>query len=126
MPYLGVSAGSNVAAPTIMTTNDMPITTPPSLNALGLVPFQINPHYFTGQTHVKVGENYVEHFGETRDERLREFHEENDRPVIGLWEAGLLRIDGRHMELLGAPARLFRKGHVPVDVQPGARLDDWL
>src|SRR5262245_2383338 len=72
----------------------MPIVEPPSLTALGLVSFQINPQYFFGGTFVKVGEEYVPHFGETRDERIREFHEENDTPVLGLWEAGLLRIEG--------------------------------
>jgi dipeptidase E len=74
LPYLGVSAGTNVACPTIKTTNDMPITQPPSLEALGLVPFQVNPHYFSGATYVKCGDGYREHFGETRDDRLAEFH----------------------------------------------------
>jgi dipeptidase E len=90
MPYLGISAGCNVAGPTIKTTNDMPITWPPSLEALGLVGFQVNPHYFTGQTFVKRDDTYHEHFGETRDDRLREFHEMNATPVVGLWEAGTL------------------------------------
>src|SRR5258708_4250364 len=75
MPYLGVSAGSNVACPTIQTTNDMPITSPPSLDALGLVPFQLNAHYFTGQTHVNREHRYHDHLGETRDDRLRKFQE---------------------------------------------------
>src|SRR5205823_11390664 len=78
MPYLGISAGCNVACPTIKTTNDMPIVQPPSLDALGLVPFQVNPHYYTGQDFVRHGDEFVEHFGETRDDRLREFHEENE------------------------------------------------
>jgi dipeptidase E len=126
VPYLGISAGSNVACPTIKTTNDMPIVMPPSFDALGLVPFQVNPHYFTGQTHVKREDGYQEHFGETRDERLREFHEMNDTPVVGLWEAGLLHVEGGQVRLSGAPARLFRKGRDPVDVPAGARLDDLL
>jgi dipeptidase E len=126
MPYLGVSAGTNIASPTIKTTNDMPIVQPPSLAALGLVPFQINPHYYVGQNFVRDGEAYVPHFSETRDDRLREFHEENATPVIGLWEGGILRIEGGTMELLGAGARLFRRGEPPVDVPPGARLDEWL
>jgi dipeptidase E len=126
IPYLGISAGTNVACPTIKTTNDMPITMPPSLDALGLVPFQINPHYFTGQTHVKRDDGYHEHFGETRDDRIREFHEMNDTPVVGLWEAGILRVERGQVVVLGAPARIFRKGEEPVDVQPGTRLDELL
>jgi dipeptidase E len=126
LPYLGVSAGSNIAGPTIKTTNDMPIVQPPSFDALGLVPFQINPHYFNAPMYLKVGDEFVEHFGETRDERLREFHEMNETPVIGLWEAGMLRIENGGMTLIGAEARVFRKGLDPVDVTPGQRLDDLL
>jgi dipeptidase E len=126
LPYLGTSAGSNLACPTIKTTNDMPIVQPPSFAALGLVPFQINPHYFEGTTFVRRGEEYIEHFGETRDERLREFHEMNDTPVVGLWEAGLLLVEGGSVTLIGAPARVFRKGRDPVDAAPGERLDELL
>jgi dipeptidase E len=75
---------------------------------------------------VKRDDGFHEHYGETRDDRLREFHEMNDTPVVGLWEAGLLRIDGGRVRLLGAPARLIRKGREPADVGPGARLDDLL
>jgi dipeptidase E len=126
LPYLGVSAGTNVACPTIMTTNDMPIIQPPSLAALGLVPFQVNPHYFTGTTFLKVGDGYQEHFGETRDERIREFHEVNDPPVVGLWEGGILQVGAGQVWLVGAPARVFRKGCEPVDVAPGATIDHLL
>jgi dipeptidase E len=127
LPYLGISAGANVACPTIKTTNDMPITQPPSLDALGLVPFQINPHYFTGQVHVRADDGYQEHYGETRDDRLREFHEMNDTPVVGLWEGGLLRIEQqRHVLLVGAPARVFRKDQEPVDLAPGSLLGELL
>jgi dipeptidase E len=126
VPYLGVSAGTNIACPTIKTTNDMPITMPPSLDALGLVPFQVNPHYFMGQTHVKRAEAYHEHFGETRDDRIREYHEMNATVVVGLWEGGVLRIDGSEVLLRGAPARIFRRGQEPVDVEPGCRLDELL
>jgi len=118
LPYLGVSAGSNVACPTIQTTNDMPIVQPPSFAALGLVPFQINPHYFIGATYVKVGDDYIEHFGETRDDRIREYHEMNDTPVVGLWEAGLIRWDGHTGSLVGAAARVFHKGQEPIDWPP--------
>jgi dipeptidase E len=126
LPYLGVSAGCNVACPTVRTTNDMPIVQPPSLGALGLVPFQVNPHYFFGPTFLKVGVGYEPHFGETRDERLREFHEENEVPVVGLWEGGLLRVEGGRVELIGAAARVFRRGREPVDVRPGAELSGLL
>lgn len=122
LPYLGISAGSNIAGPTIRTTNDMPIVQPPSFDALGLVPFQVNPHYFNGKTYVQQGETLVEHFGETRDDRLREFHEENETPVVGLWEAAILRCEGKRLELSAAPARVFRRGETPVDVSPGEDL----
>jgi dipeptidase E len=122
LPYLGISAGTNVACPTIKTTNDMPITQPPSLAALGLVPFQVNPHYFNGQTFVRRDDDLHEHFGETRDDRLREYHEMNDLPVVGLWEAGLLRCEAGRVELSVAAARVFRKGQPPVDVAPGNDL----
>jgi dipeptidase E len=97
----------------------MPITLPPSLDALGLVPFQVNPHYFAGQTYVKRDDGYHEHFGETRDDRIREFHEMNDTPVIGLREGGILHVENGQVRLLGAAARLFRKAADPVDVEPG-------
>lgn len=126
MPYLGVSAGSNVACPTLMTTNDMPIVMPPSFATLGLVPFQINPHYFHGASFVKRDEVLHEHFGETRDDRLREFHEMNATPVVGLWEGGILRVDDDRVRLIGAPARVFHQGEAPVDVEPPADLDAYL
>lgn len=127
MPYLGISAGTNVACPTMQTTNDMPIVHPDSFEALGLVPFQVNTHYYAGQIHVRLEEGeYEEHFGETRDDRIREFHEENEAPVLGLWESGLLRREGDQLGLLRGTARLFRKGQEPVDIQEGADLSDLL
>ncbi len=122
VPYLGISAGTNVACPTIKTTNDMPITLPPSLDALGLVDFQVNAHYFHGETFVKRGDEMVQHHGETRDERLAEFHQMNTTPVVGLWEAGTLRIEEGRVMLDGAPARVFRKGLASADMEPGADL----
>ncbi|MCB9865916.1 MAG: dipeptidase PepE [Phycisphaerales bacterium] len=122
MPYMGVSAGSNVACPTLKTTNDMPIVMPPSFETLGLVPFHNNPHYFCGTNFVKRDDDLHEHFGETRDDRLREFHEMNDTPVVGLWEGGILRVDAGRIRLIGAPARVFRRGHQPVDIDPPADL----
>ena len=70
--------------------------------------------------------SFREHFGETRDDRIREFHEMNDTPVVGLWEGGILRVEGGAVFLSGAGARIFRKGQEPEDVGPGARLDDLL
>ncbi len=122
MPYVGTSAGSNVACPTIKTTNDMPITLPPSLGALGLVPFQINPHYFSGQVYVNAAGAFHEHLGETRDDRIREFHEMNDAPVVGLWEGACLRVNDAQVLLVGAPARVFRRGHEPADMESGMLL----
>ena len=117
MPYIGSSAGSNVAAPTIKTTNDMPIVEPPSFNALGLVSFQINPHYLDPDPNSK-------HMGETREERLNQFHEENDTPVVGLREGALLRIERGETMLRGSTgARIFRKGVEPVELSAGATLD---
>ncbi len=122
LPYMGVSAGTNVACPTMQTTNDMPITQPSSFKAIGLVPFQVNAHYYAGSIWVKHEEEFVEHFGETRDDRIREFHEMNETPVVGLWEAGFIRVENDQFELIGAPARIFRKGCDPYDVEPGCRL----
>lgn len=117
MPYVGSSAGSNVAGPTIGTTNDMPIVLPPSLNALGLVPFNVNPHYLDPDP-------ASTHKGETREERIAQFHEENDQAVVGLREAAILRIEGWAVSLRGtARARLFRKGEPPSEFSPGDRLD---
>jgi dipeptidase E len=120
MPYTGASAGSNLAGPTIRTTNDMPIVEPPTLDALGLVSFQINPHYLDpdpGSTHM----------GETRETRIREFHEENVTPVVGLREGAMLRVDGDRIELRGrAGARIFRRGEEPVEVGPGAAIEGYL
>jgi dipeptidase E len=118
MPYIGSSAGSNVAAPTIRTTNDMPIVQPPSFNALGLVSFQINPHYLDPDPNSK-------HMGETREERIIQFLEENDTPVVGLREGAMLRIENGETILRGSTgARIFRKGMEAIEISPGARLDE--
>jgi dipeptidase E len=104
LPYIGWSAGSNVACPSIKTTNDMPIVEPPGFAALGLVPFQINPHYLD---HHPQG-----HQGETREERLLEFIKANPEVyVVGLREGSLLQIAGATIKLLGEKsARVFIQG----------------
>ncbi len=120
MPYMGASAGSNVACPTIRTTNDMPIVEPPSFDALGLVPFQINPHYLDPDP-------TSTHQGETREQRIREFHEENDRVVFSLREGALLWVEGSRITLRGSTGgRIFEPGREPREVEPGAVLDAFL
>lgn len=115
LPYLGWSAGSNVACPTIMTTNDMPIVEPPSLRAMHLVPFQINPH-FTEDT-------IIGHGGESREQRITEFLELNSTmPVVGLREGSLLHVHDQQMTLLGRDAKLFRAGEEPVVIGGGSTL----
>lgn len=127
--YAGASAGSNLACPTIMTTNDMPIVDPGGLDAIGRIPVQINPHYLDPDPHST-------HRGETREERIREFHQENAVAVVGLREgAWLLRRtrseaepDHRERDALtldGHTARLFRRGHEPVELAAGTDLS-WL
>lgn len=125
MPYLGSSAGSNVAGLTIGTTNDMPVVEPPSLDALGLIPFNINPHYLDPDPDST-------HQGETREARILEFLAFNSQPVVGLREGALLEIhhDPRNagepgtVELEGnAGARLFRRGEEPEELEPDTRLD---
>lgn len=120
MPYIGSSAGSNVAAPTIRTTNDMPIVQPPSFDALGLVPFQINPHYLDADPNST-------HKGETREERIIQFLEENETPVVGLREGAMLRSENGKTLLKGSTgARIFRRGHEPVETLPGAYIDQYV
>ena len=126
MPYMGSSAGTVVACPTIKTTNDMPIVFPASFDALGLVPFQINCHYIDPDPASR-------HMGETRERRLAEFLEDNDAVVIGLREGAMLRVvgsaggGGLEVELRGtAGARLFRRGAAPVEQGPGPALADLL
>ena len=117
MPYVGSSAGSNVAGPTIKTTKDMPIVQPPSFDALDLVPFQISPHYLDPDPHST-------HMGETQEERILQFLEENDTPVAGLREGAIVRVENGATVLKGfSGARIFRKGYDPVETQPGAKLD---
>lgn len=121
MPYIGSSAGTNVAAPSLRTTNDMPIVQPPSFATLGLVPFQINPHYLDPDPQST-------HQGETREERLIQFLEENDVPVLGMREGTWLRVSPEGAAELGggaAGARLFRRGATPLELSAGTDLT-WL
>jgi dipeptidase E len=112
VPYIGWSAGANVACPTIKTTNDMPIVAPPSFNALGLIPFQINPHYTEA--------TLPQHSGETRAERLAEFVAANPNVyVVGLREGSLLRVEGSTMTLLGPHhVTVFHQNQVATDYTP--------
>ena len=120
MPYVGSSAGSNVAGPTIKTTKDMPIVQPPSFDALALVPFQISPHFLDPDPNST-------HMGETQEERILQFLEENDTPVAGLREGAMVRAElGSHILKGSSGARIFRKGHEPVETNPGEQLDHLL
>ena len=120
MPYIGSSAGSNVATPTIRTTNDMPIVEPPSFVALGLVNFQINPHYLDPDPGSR-------HMGETREERLLQYLEENETPVVGLREGAMIRVEDGVAVLKGSSgARIFRRGQQPIEALPGTKLDDYI
>lgn len=112
LPYLGWSAGSNVACPTIGTTNDMPIVEPPSFAALGLVSFQVNAHYTEARL--------PDHGGETRPERIAEYLELNrNARVVGLRENTGLRLEGKRLSLVGtAPLVLFRHGAEPREAGP--------
>lgn len=112
-PYVGWSAGSNVTCPTICTTNDMPIVQPSSFRAIGLVPFQINPHYLDA--------NPEGHAGETREQRILEYLEANrSRYVVGLREGCMLRVTEDSIELIGKrPMRIFKKGMQTYEVNAG-------
>jgi dipeptidase E len=113
MPYLGTSAGTNVAGLSIGTSNDMPIVHPPSFAALGMVPFNINPHF-------PMNKPDPTHQGESREDRIGEFHVFNPQPVVALHEDGMLRIEGPQVKLIGQrPALVFRQGQEVVAVEPG-------
>jgi dipeptidase E len=117
-PYIGSSAGSNVAGPTIKTTKDMPIVQPRSFDSLGLVPFQISPHFQDSDPNSK-------HMGETQEERILQFLEENQTPVVGIREGAWLVCENSAVTLKGdAGARIFRRGEAPVEAKPGDSIVD--
>jgi dipeptidase E len=113
IPYLGSSAGVNIASPTISTTNDMPIVPVRTLDALGVIPFQINPHYIEPEPNSR-------HQGETREQRIKQYHDLNPTPVLGLREGAMLRIRGNQMQLIGNGAKLFRPKRRPREFKPQA------
>lgn len=115
-PYLGTSAGSNICGLTISTTNDMPIVYPPSFKTLGLVPFNINPHYLDPNPDST-------HMGETRETRIGEFHKFNTQPVVGLREGSYLLVKGDTITLKGdLEARIFEYDKAPYEVKPESDL----
>lgn len=115
-PYLGTSAGSNICGLTMQTTNDMPIIYPPSFQTLGLIPFNLNPHYLDANSQSK-------HMGETRETRIKEFHAFNSLPVLGLREGSWLDVKGKRIILKGnLQARLFRQNQSPEELETGSDL----
>lgn len=115
-PYLGTSAGSNICGLSMQTTNDMPIVYPPSFQTLGLIPFNLNPHYLDPDTQSK-------HMGETRETRIKEFHSFNAIPVLGLREGSWLEVKGNKVTLKGnLSARLFKQNESPVELETESDL----
>ena len=118
-PYLGTSAGSNLCGPSIGTSNDMPIVYPPSFKALGIIPFNINPHYIDPQPESK-------HMGETRATRIKEFHHYNSQSVLGLREGSFLEITGDEITLKGTlKARVFKQGVLAYEIDSETDLSDF-
>ncbi len=116
IPYLGTSAGSNITGPSVKTTNDMPIVQPPSLEALGLIPWNLNPHYLDPDPLSK-------HKGETRETRIKEFHVYNDMAVVGLREGSWIEVKADHMVLKGPhSARIFEKNKDAYELASGSDL----
>jgi dipeptidase E len=121
-PYLGVSAGSNVASPSMMTTNDMPIVLPSSFESFGIVPFQINPHYHPGKVLFMDGDEVSKHYGESRAQRIAEFHRHDSTPVLGMWEGSFVQWDGSRGRLTGR-ATAFVPGAEPSEMHDASEFD---
>lgn len=116
MPYMGTSAGSNICGVSMQTTNDMPIVYPPSFKTLGVIPFNLNPHYLDPDPKSR-------HMGETRETRIAEFHTQHSIPVLGLREGSWLRVNGANIVLNGVPtARIFAQEKEPYEVESGTSL----
>lgn len=116
IPYMGASAGSNIGGINMQTTNDMPIVYPPDFTTMGLVPFNLNPHYLDPNPDLK-------HNGETRETRIREFHTQNDIPVVGLREGNWIRVRGNDIRTEGShDTRIFLKGKEPFELAAGSSL----
>lgn len=119
LPYLGTSAGSNICGVTMGTTNDMPIMHPPSFKTLGVIPFNINPHYLDPDPSSK-------HMGETRETRIKEYHTQNNVSVIGLREGSWIRVKDDSIVLKGElSARVFEQGKKPIEVESGTLLSQF-
>jgi len=119
-PYIGSSAGSIIACPSLKTTKDMPVIQPSSFEALSLVPFQISPHYLDPDP-------ASTHMGETQEQRILQFLEENEEPVVGLREGSILRVESDDVTLKGPhSARIFRCGIQPIEVASGSNLSELL
>jgi dipeptidase E len=117
-PYIGSSAGSIVACPSLRTTKDMPVVQPLSFEALGLVPFQISPHYLDPDPSSR-------HMGETQEERILQFMEENEESVVGLREGSILRVENKDVILKGPhSARIFQRGTQPIEAPSGTNLHE--
>lgn len=115
-PYLGCSAGSNIGGLNMKTTNDMPIVYPPSFETMGLVPFNLNPHYLDPNPELK-------HNGETRETRIKEFLTQNDTKVVGLREGNWIRKVGDEITVEGSElTRIFENGKEPYEIEPGTAL----
>ena len=118
LPYLGTSAGSNICGVSMQTTNDMPIVYPPSFKTLGVIPFNLNPHYLDPDPISK-------HMGETRETRIAEFHTQNTVPVVGLREGSWLRVKGEEIILKGElKARVFEQNKEPYEVESGTKFSN--